>query len=392
MDQALLRGFEAGVDRRGTGCEKWDGLQAVFGRADVLPLWVADMDFQAPEPVVKALTERAQNGVFGYATHDPAHAQAVADWMRARHNLAAQPDWVLFSPGVVPSLLYGLRALTKPGDSVAIQTPVYGPFFRMAKQAGVEIYRNPLRQTGSGWEMDLDQLEAGFMQGVRALMLCSPHNPVGRIWTKRELTELVALCNRYEVGLLSDEIHMDFELPGFTHTPILSIPGAGRAILLASATKTFNLAGLRHSSILAADADIRAELQCILEDACVGEPNLFGALAQTVAYQQGGPWLDALLHYMEGTRQYAEDFIRNKLPEVGLTRAQGTYLLWMDMKGLGMAQDELQRFLVDKADVGLNDGLFFGEEGAGFVRLNMATPRRNVEEGLKRIEAAVRAR
>lgn len=392
MDRALREMFDAGVERRATGCEKWDDCQAVFGRADVLPLWVADMDFRAPQPVVDALTERARRGVFGYCMNSPEAGEALCGWMRARHALDMQPDWAFSSPGVVSSLLYALRVLTVPGDTVAIQTPVYGPFYHMAKQASVGIYRNPLKQTEVGWKMDLDHLERGFKQGVRALMLCSPHNPVGRIWTKRELDDLVRLCNRYEVGIVSDEIHMDFEMPGHTHTPILSVPGAERAIMLASASKSFNLAALRQSSVIVADEALRDRMREVLDGVCLGEPNLFGQLAQTVAYQQGAPWLDGLIEYLDESRRFVCEFVQQKLPECKLSRLEGTYLMWIDMRSLGLPQQELMKLLVEKAGVGLNDGTAFGEEGAGFVRLNLATPRRNVERALCQIEAAVRAR
>lgn len=392
MDQKLFERFEAGAERRGTCCEKWDSREKVFGRMDVLPLWVADMDFQAPDPVIHALAERAQNGVFGYGIHDPASDEALRGWMYRRHALGVEPEWVRTSPGVVQSLLFALKTLTKPGDRVAIQTPVYGPFYRMAKRASVGIYRNPLKQTEVGWEMDLDHLEDGFRQGVRALMLCSPHNPVGRIWTRRELRELVSLCNRYEVGIVSDEIHMDFEMPGFTHIPILNIEGADNAILLASATKTFNLAALRHSSIIIRDEAVRKRLTQVMDDCGVGDPNLFGQLAQTTAYNQGEPWLDALIEYLNGSYQYVDNFVHDCLPELALTRLEGTYLMWVDMRKLGMDQTQLMRFLVDVAGVGPSSGTDFGPEGEGFVRLNLATPRRNLIQAMESIKTAVRNR
>ncbi|MDL2206427.1 PatB family C-S lyase [Eubacteriales bacterium OttesenSCG-928-N13] len=389
MNQKLFDRFDHGVERRGTGCAKWDACEEVFGCADVLPLWVADMDFAAPEPVVNALVNRAQDGVYGYSSHDDGHVRAVCDWMKRRHDFDVQPEWVLFSPGVVSSLMYALKALTKPGDKVAIQTPVYGPFFRMAEQTAVGIYRNPLKQTEVGWEMDLEQLEQGFKEGVTCLMLCSPHNPVGSIWSREELAELVALCNRYNVGIVSDEIHMDFEMPGHTHTPILSVPGADRVILLASATKTFNLAGLRQSSIIVPNEGLRNELTRILTDAGVEEPNLFGAMAQTTAYREGDEWLDGLIEYLDGNRNYVQQYVAEHLPEIKLSPLEGTYLMWMDMRALNLSQRDLDKLMVEKAGVGLNSGDSFGEEGTGFVRMNIATPRRNVEEALRRIERAV---
>lgn len=392
MDNALLQRFETGVDRRGTGCEKWDDCLSVFGRADILPMWVADMDFQAPQPVVDALAARAINGVFGYAIDDPDGNLALINWMKTRHDLNVDESWIRYSPGVVSSMLFALKAVCDPGDRVAVMTPVYGPFYRMVEQSGLVIYRCPLIERDCGYAMDLDRLEEGFKAGVKALMISSPHNPVGRIWTMGELKSIVDLCNRYGAALVSDEIHMDFELPGNRHTPILNVPGADQAILLASATKTFNLAGLRHSSIIAKDEAVRAKLDKVLLDCAVGGPNLFGALAQKTAYQQGGPWLDGLIEYIDGSRRYVEDFLRDRLPEVKCSELQGTYLMWLDFRALGLDADGLKRLLVHEAGVGLNGGTYFGPEGAGFARLNLAAPRKRVAECMDRIERAVRAR
>lgn len=392
MDQHMMKLFDEDICRRGTGCDKWDNCKQEFGRADVLPMWVADMDFKAPQPVIDALVQRAQDGVFGYVKQDDAPHQAVCAWMRRRHALRLRPEWIRISPGVVLSMLYGLKALAGDGGKVAIQTPVYGPFYKMAEIAGLEIVRNPLLNTTSGWRMDLEQLEQAFRQGVQVLMLSSPHNPVGRIWTGDELNALVQLCNRYGVGILSDEIHMDLEMPGYKHTPILNIEGAERAIMLASATKTFNLAGLRHSSIIVKDDALRAKLDRVMIECGVGEPNLFGELAQTVAYEQGEPWLDALLDYLDGNRQTVDEFIRAKLPELVLTRTEGTYLLWLDMRSLALSQDELMNLLVNRAGLGFSNGTGFGPEGEGFVRINVATPRSNVERAMRQLEEAVHAR
>ena len=392
MDQLLWERFERGAERKGTGCEKWDGVEKVFGRDDVLPMWVADMDFMAPLPVVDALAARAQAGVFGYACHDVEGDDAIVTWMKTRHGLNIDASWIRYSPGVVPSMLYGLRAMCALGDKVAIFTPVYGPFYRMTKQAGMKLVRCPLRLTDEGYRMDLALLESQFQDGVRALLLCSPHNPIGRIWTMEELTALVQLCNRYDVSIISDEIHMDFEMPGHCHTPILSVPGADRAIMLTSATKTFNLAALRHSTILIKDEEVRAQVDQAMADCGCGESNVFGELAQKVAYREGAEWLDGLIEYVDGNRRYVRQYLAKKLPEITCADLQGTYLLWLDFRALGMDAAALKQFLVMDAGVALNSGTDFGEEGAGFARMNLATPRRNVAESLARIEQAVRAR
>ena len=306
--------FDQGVNRENTGCCKWDGRQAVFGRADATPLWVADMDFASPAEVTDALVARARHGVFGYPDDDPAIAQTVCDWMKARHGLSIAPEQTLPSPGVVDSLSFAINAFTDPGDLVAIQPPVYGPFERSVKNTGRRLYKNCLRQTENGWEMDLENLEVGLRRGVKMLLLCSPHNPVGRVWTRGELQAAGDLCERYGARVVSDEIHADFEMPGFRHTPMLCVHP--NAVSFVSATKTFNLAGMRSSTMLFGNAADREKMQAFLTRMGLGEINLFGKLAQTAAYAHGAPWLDALLEYLDGTRSAVEALIAEKMPRV----------------------------------------------------------------------------
>ena len=393
MEQSMLAMFEEGAERRGTNCEKWDHIVENFGHQDVLPLFVADMDFRAPECVVDAISARAQHGVFGYSLRDEAASCALIQWMQQRHGLSIEKEHIRTSPGVVQSLLYALKAVCSAGDSVAVMPPVYGPFYRMVDNAGMNVRRCPLISTDDGrYAMDL----SGFAslcetESIRALLLCSPHNPGGRIWTVGELTELAAICKRHGVRIISDEIHMDFELHGHRHTPILNIPGAEDAILLCSATKTFNLASLRHSTIIAKDKGTLERLDEVLTACGAGEPNLFGELAQKTAYQSGAAWLDGLIEYVEGSEQLVRDFFAEKMPQFSISPLEGTYLLWIDFRALGMPQDKLVRFFCDEARVGLTSGTFFGPEAEGFMRLNLATPRANIREALRRIERAVSA-
>ena len=246
MERAFFEGFDRGIDRRNTYCEKWDFNEKIFGRADVLPMWVADMDFASPDCVREALTLRASHGAYGYTEYTRPLSQAVCDWMRARHGLEAEPEWTLYSPGVVDSILFALKAVTEPGDRVVAQPPVYGSFFRMIARAGCETVRNPLIETGDGWRMDFDGLERHLRDGAKAMVLCSPHNPVGRVWTRGELETVVGMCNRYGTTLISDEIHADFALPGHRHTCVSTLPGAESAVLLVSPTKTFKPRGASH--------------------------------------------------------------------------------------------------------------------------------------------------
>ena len=379
--------FDEGVNRAGTNCEKWDERKEVFGTEDVLPMWVADMDFAAPQPVIDALSRRVAHGAFGYTAITDADYEAVTGWVKRRHNLEIEKSDVLFSPGVVDSLRIAVAAVTQPGDTAVILTPVYGPFYASAEAAQCHIRRCPLVQDKDGWHIDFDDLEAAFKAGAKAFMLCNPHNPVGRVWTRAELESICALARKYNVTIISDEIHADLEMPGYKVTPILSVEP--NAIQLISATKTFNLAALRHSSVLIKNADLRARFKAEYDKRGIDGITLFGALAQRTAYNEGEAWLNELLTYIDGNRRIVEDALKDTI--VKCSRLEATYLMWLDMRALDMAQKELMRFVIEKARLGLNDGTFFGEEGTGFVRLNLATPRKNVVEAMARLTAALKA-
>ncbi|MBQ8953834.1 MAG: pyridoxal phosphate-dependent aminotransferase [Clostridia bacterium] len=381
--------FDLGVNRENTYCLKWDERKAVFGRADAIPLWVADMDFAAPEPVIQALVERAQHGAFGYSGHDPRNAQAVIDWMKTRHGVDVSEEAILFSPGVVDSLGVAVAAVTQPGDAVVVQTPVYGPFYGAVEGKGRVVRRNPLLNTEEGWMMDFDDLEAALKEGAKAVLLCNPHNPVGRVWRREELEQVSALAHRYGAAVIADEIHADLELPGHKNTSIIAVDPDAMAFI--SATKTFNLAALRQSSALIPNPDRRKAFQNEFSSRGVNGLNLFGMVAQRAAYEQGGPWLDELLAYLDGTRAFVEAFLAQRLPMIRPSRLMGTYLMWLDMRALGMEQKALCRFLIDKAGLGLTDGTGFGPEGTGFMRMNIATPRANVERAMAQLEAAMKA-
>ncbi len=390
MERAFFEAFESGIDRRGTSCEKWDFNQRIFGREDVLPMWVADMDFASPDCVREALICRASHGAYGYTDENDSMREAVASWMKARHGYAMRPEWGLYSSGVVDSILFALKTVTQPGDKVIVQPPVYGPFYRMTLTAGCEIVRNPLVETETGWRMNLDELETQLKAGAKAFILCSPHNPVGRVWTRDELQALIGLLNRYGAALISDEIHADFALPGHTHTCCQTLEGAEQSILLVSATKTFNLAGLRTSTMIVPDDALRARVQDTMKKMGADTPNIFGSVAQTAAYRCAAPWLDALIEYLDNNRREVEAFFKEHAPQIVPARMEGTYLQWLDCRKLGMEQQALERFLIDRAGVGLSSGIHFGPEGAGFMRINLAAPGSRVREALARIGEAVK--
>jgi len=393
MRQEMRDYLDAPVDRHGTNCEKWDLLSKHYGRDDLIAMWVADMDFRTVPQVREALIKRAEHAIYGYTDDSEAEHEAEMGWLARRHDLKVESDWILYSPGVVDSLFFCVDALTKPEDAILIQPPVYGPFYQAIKLYGRRLVESPLIYGPSGWQMDFDDLEQKFSQGVRMMILCSPHNPVGRVWTRDELQKLVDLALRYGVLIISDEIHADFTFDGHRQTRILALDGAQRcSVMLTSATKSFNLAGLRQSSIIAPDAALRKALSDELARAHATSPNIFGSIAQTTAYRCGDEWMDAVVEYVRENRDFAISFLRERLPEIGCAPQEGTYLMWLDFSGVGLSHEAVMDLLVNRARVALNSGLFFGETGRGWFRLNLATPRANVERTLENISKAIRSR
>ena len=375
--------FDVGAVRENTNSVKWDGRERIFGRKDVLPLWVADMDFFSPGCVREALTAEAEKGLWGYADSFDEAKEAVCAWEKKRHGVTADCSQVLLSPGVVDSLGFSVNAFTKSGDKVAIMPPVYGPFLHVVENSGRIPYFAPLRNTRDGWRMDADCLEDGLRQGVKLLLLCSPHNPVGRIWTEAELKDVFSLCDRYGCRVVTDEIHADFEMPGHRHISSMLI--SENAVSLVSATKTFNLAGLRCSSMLFANKKDRETMQRFLDSVGIGEVSTMGAAAQTAAYRGGEEWLNALLAYLDGTRQAAEAYVSENMPAFSFSKLEGTYLMWLDMRKAGLSQDRLEKKILEQAGVALSSGSSFCPHGEGYMRVNIATPRVNVMKALENI-------
>ncbi|MBQ3080015.1 MAG: pyridoxal phosphate-dependent aminotransferase [Clostridia bacterium] len=388
MNMDLYRRFDIPVDRVNTECIKWDNREAL-GNKDALPMWVADMDFRTADGIIDALASRVQHGIFGYAQDASLDKAACALWMKNRHNCEVKPEWLIYSPGVVDSIYHVLSAVCKPGSRVVIQPPVYGPFSAMCNKAKMQIVENPLIETENGFEIDFNGMEECFKAGADAFVFCSPHNPVGRIWKAEELQNVVELCNRYGVQMISDEIHCDFELRGQKHIPLIAIPGGENAVVLISATKTFNLAALRHSTIICPNEEIRNKVIASMSEAMT-DVNLFGRLATRAAYQTGGEWLDALNEYLTDGRDILAEGI-NSIDGLRVHAPEGTYLMWVNAKALGMNSDQLNNFFVEKCAVIPVIGTAFGAQGEGFVRLNFATAHKNLEIALERIEKAVRA-
>ena len=357
------------------------------------PLWVADMDFAAPPAVTAALAARAAHPVYGYTLYPDAAYQAVIDWMRQRHGWRVERDWIVMCPGVVPTLYAAVQAFAAVGEGVIVQPPVYFPFFSAVTDPGRRLIQNPLKLDGAHYHFDFDQFEQCAADGAKLLLLCSPHNPVGRVWQPDELAQLLAIARRYDVVVLSDEIHADLVYRGQTHTPLALLAGESDRIITAVApSKTFNIPGLGLSCLIAPDPELRHAVQHVFSLLHVSASNPFSLTAFEAAYRDGASWLDALMDYLKITHDAVGAYCDEQLPGIRVIPAQGTYLLWLDCRALGMTDVQLQAFFVQDAQVGMNPGSVFGQGGSGFMRLNLASPRRVIMAALERIQSALNAR
>lgn len=354
--------------------------------ADVLPLWVADMDFKAPEEVINALQERVAQGVFGYPNESEELRSAAVDWLARRFDWKISPEAVILLPGVVNGFNLACQAVTQPGDAMLIQTPVYPPFLRVAGYAGGQLQEMELTRNIQGdYSIDYDRFEASFTNRTRAFLLCSPHNPVGRVWRRNELERLAAVCVERDAVIISDEIHADLVFSESRHIPIASLNAetAQRTITLIAPSKTFNIPGLCCSLAVIENETLRRQFMHARRG-LVGEVNLLGQTAALAAYRHGAEWLEAALQYMQANRDLLVKTVRDELPQLHITQPEGTYLAWIDCRDAGLGNDPY-KFFLEKAKVALNDGTRFGKGGDGFVRLNFACPRSILEEALSRM-------
>jgi len=394
VNNKTIFNFDTIIPRQGTGSSKWDAVEKVFGSRDVLPLWVADMDFATPAAVTTRLLERAQHPIYAYNTQEEPLYQSFIDWVKHRHNWEIEKDWILLAPGVVPSIILSILALSEAGDGVIIQPPVYPPFFASIKDNDRKIVENPLVVKNGHYEIDFDDLEQKLADPHNKLLLfCSPHNPVGRVWSKAELEKIYELCQKHQVDILSDEIHNDLVYGEPKHIVFasLSTQAAKQSVTFMAASKTFNIAGLNFSFIVVPCKRRRALISSWFTKLHINRNNLFGAVATETAYREGEAWLDSLLQYLEGNADTVVEFVRNRLPGVKVVKPEGTFLAWLDFRDYFTNAKELEEFLVYKARVGLNPGKNFGSQGEGFTRLNFATQRSVLLEGLTRIEKALQA-
>ncbi len=387
--------FDETVPRRNTGCYKWDKLQDFYGSSDLIPLWVADMDFRTPDFVVQAIRDRAAHEIYGYTFRTPQFNEAICNWFRRRHHWDIDPGWISFSPGVVPAINLLVLALTNPGDEIIIQPPVYFPFYGAVENHGRKLVLNPLNFDGNTYTFDLEDLRGKMSASTRMLILSNPHNPVGRAWTKEELADLATLCVRNNVLIVSDEIHCDLTLPGFTHIPLASVSEeiAGHTITTIAPSKTFNLAGLSTSAVICSDSGIKVAYDRMLDNIHVGMGNLFGLEALQAAYNRGDEWLDQLRQYINGNYRFVAGFLKEHISEIAPIPLEATYLLWLDCRRLGFETSEaLKQFMIDQAGLAMSEGASFGPGGEGFMRMNLACPRSLLTQALHRLRQAITKR
>lgn len=380
--------FDYEIDREGSHSVKYDGRQGMFGKSDVIPVWVADMDFATPPAVTRALAQRAAHPIYGYTLFPDSLYDSLIDWMLRRHGWTIQRDWIVMCPGVVPSLNAAVMAFTQPGESVIIQPPVYFPFFSAVTQTGRKLIPNPLQLENGRYTIDFDHLEQ-CAKNARLLLLCSPHNPVGRVWNSDELERLLAIAAKHDVVVFSDEIHADLIYPGHQHHAIATLPqNTGKIITAVAPSKTFNIPGLNLSTLIIPDQSIRNSIMQVFNNLHVSASNPFSITAFETAYREGEAWLDDLLIYLRDTRDSVTAFLATHLPEIKIIQPEGTYLLWLDCRALDMTDAQLKHFFIHEAGVGMSPGILFGNEGSGFMRLNIGAPRRTILSVLEHIREA----
>lgn len=380
--------FDREIDRKNTNSLKYDFAVERGRDVDVLPLWVADMDFQAPKPVLDALQNAVSHGIFGYSEVKGEYFDALYRWFDSRFDWQPKSEWLVKTPGVVFALAMAVRALTKEGDSVLIQPPVYYPFFEVIRDNNRKIVESPLLLADGHYEIDFDDLEEKIAsQNVKLFLLCSPHNPVGRVWTKEELQKLGELCDRYHVFVVADEIHCELVYEGHDYTPFASLSERFRqnSVTCVSPSKAFNLAGLQIANIIAADEGVRRRIDRAININEVCDVNPFGVIATIAAYNEGGAWLDALRKYLWENYEYLYRFFEQRLPQYPVLPLEGTYLVWIDCRASSIGSDATTLRLQEEQKLMVNSGTLYGPGGEGFIRLNIACPRTLLADGLERI-------
>lgn len=385
--------FDKEINRRNTNSIKYDRNNIQNSR--IIPMWVADMDFETLPEVKEALIKRAQHGIFGYATPTNSYYQAVINWMKARHDFEVEKDWIITTTGIVTALKLAVRAFTQVDDKIMIMKPVYYPFDASIKLNHRTVVECPLVFENDSYTCDFELFEKTIIDNdIKMFILCNPHNPIGKVWTKDELYQIGTICQKHHVIIVSDEIHMDFVYKGNKHIPFYNVDESFKdfSVICTAPSKTFNLAALQTSNIIIANEELRKRFNEEKDASGVTDPNIFGLEACEAAYTYGAKWVDELLEYLQGNIDYMNDFLKTRLPDLKMVNPQGLYLIWVDMRALGMDKDELEDFMLNKANLWLDEGYIFGTGGDGFERFNIACPRSTLKRALEQLEKAIQQR
>ncbi|BEH00562.1 MalY/PatB family protein [Bacteroides sedimenti] len=381
--------FDEVIDRAGTDALKVDAVKPRWGRDDLLPLWVADMDFRTAPFILDAIRQRCENGILGYTCKPVSYYHAIEKWLLNRFDWSVSKEQISFTPGIVPGIAFVLNCFTKPGDKVLVQTPVYHPFFLVTEHNNREVVYNPLVLENGQYRMNLEHFKE-VIKGCKLFILCNPHNPGGRVWSKEELSAIAEICYDNGTLVLSDEIHADLTLPGFKHTPFAKVSEKARlnSIVFMSPSKAFNMPGLSSSYCIIENNEIRKKFHNYLSASELSEGHVFAFISVAAAYEQGTDWLNQLLDYIQKNIDYVDNYLQKNMPRIKIIRPQASYLIFLDCQELGLSQPELVDFFVDKAHLALNDGAMFGKEGTGFMRLNAGCPRSILQKALGQLETA----
>lgn len=383
------------IDRKGTDSSKWDLIESKGFDKDVLPMWVADMDFETLPEVTQRLKEIVDRNIYGYTVVPDRYYNAVINWMKDRHDFEIKKEWITITPGVVTALKMAVNAFTNVGDKVIIHKPVYYPFDFSIELNNRVIVENPMIYKDGEYSCDFDAFEKAIIENdVKLFILCNPYNPIGKVWKKDELQQLGDICKKHGVIVVSDEIHMDFVFEGSKHIPFYNVDESFKefSIVCTAPSKTFNLAGLQTSNIIIANEEMKKKYDAIKASSGIVSPNLFGMEACLTAYTYGHQWVNELVSYIHENVMYMKKFFEEKLPEIKVIVPEGLYLVWVDFSALGLDKDELEKFMLEEAKLWLDEGYIFGTGGAGFERFNLACPRSTVEDALNRIEKAIKNR
>ena len=386
--------FDELIDRRNTGAVKTDLCKKMFGTNDLIPLWVADMDFRTPDFIIDAINNRCKHPILGYTVPDEEYFNSIIRWIDARHGWKLERNWLGFLPGIVPGLAFAVNALTQTGDQIIIQPPVYPPFIQVPSKNGRELIYNPLKVVEGRFEMDLKDLEYKITDRTRMFILCNPHNPGGRTWDADTLIKVAEICHKHGVLVVSDEIHSDMALPGNVHTPFASVSELAEqnSITYMAPSKTFNMAGLVSSSYIIPNSEIRKKFSDFMDNSELANGNIFAYVAAQAAYEKGTEWLSEMISYIQGNVDYIVEFLEKNIPQIKPMIPQASFLIWLDCAGLEMNSHQLQEFMVKEARLGLNKGTTFGPGGEQHLRLNIGCSREVLKQAMEQLKSAINSR